>query len=239
MNKIQEDKLSMYLAVKSACTRHQAVWSTLPAFATQYATFLAALDAIESAAGVQGAATTGARTDKANRRQAMSALAVQVGGAVEAYARIQGDNALAARVSVTPSDFTSARDTEAAQIADRILAEAQAAGAAVADYGVTADVITRLTAAIAAYRVHLSAPRDAIVARQGAGADLQAAFTTADTVLTNVLDLLIPVLRTQSAAFAVDYENARIIVNSATRSREEEEGEGEAQVEGGDGTPIE
>lgn len=241
MNKYQEDKLSMYLAVKSACDKHQAAWNSLPAFATNYAAFIAEVEAIEAAGGIQGAGTTGARIDKFARRDTMTSLSVQIGNAVEAYALLSDNASLAERVAVNPTILQRARDTEAAQIATRIRDEAQAIGAPLIPYGVDAAALTSLSAAITAYKALLTAPRDAIITRKAAGETLRTAFPNADRLLTDALDKLVPLLAAQTPLFGIDYRNARIIVNSATRSEaeEEEEGEGEGEATGGDGTPIE
>ena len=160
MNNRQEDRLTMYLAVRSACERHSAVWQTFTAFANAYEDFDTQVNLINTIAEQQDAGITGARIDKIQRRDSMTVLAVQVGNALEAFASVQNDATLAGKVRVLPSTFTHSRDTEARQIASRIHAEATKRAAAMVDYGVSAQKLADLATAIAAFDALLTAPQN-------------------------------------------------------------------------------
>ncbi len=68
----QENKLSMYLAVKAVCARHQTVWQSLPAFADAVTRFESHLDAIKTLTPSQGRCKTGLADDKKRLRLEMT-----------------------------------------------------------------------------------------------------------------------------------------------------------------------
>ena len=79
--------------------------------------------------------------------------------------------------------------------------------------------------AIDAYHAQIVAPRTAIIDRKAATSTLAAAFDAADRVLVDRLDKLIPLLALTQAAFATDYRNSRIIVDSGGRGGADDEEE--------------
>lgn len=213
----QEDKLTMYYTVEAACDKHTAAWQTLPAFVTHHTAFTAEVAAIAEEADNQRAGGTGATRDKSIARQAMAELAFPLGTAVQAWALITGDNQLAARVYHPVSDYFRGRDTEAEEIARLVHTEATANLAALADYGVTQPKLDALDAAITAYHAVLVKPRGAITDRKAATETMAEAFARADDILNNRLDKLVPILAADQPAFATDYRNARIIVDTGSR----------------------
>lgn len=256
MTKREEDKLSMYLAVLSVCERHRAAWQDRPAFVAARDEFAAAVGQMQSAASIQGAGVTGVRRDKEARRAEMAQRAVPVGNAVEAYAGTIGDAALAARVTVYPSTFTAARDTEAAQIAGRIRQEAQARLGALGAYGITADTLAGLEEATDAYAALIAAPRQAHNDRKAATRTLRESLSRANRLLSERMDKLIRLVGAESPGFETDYRHARRVIRSGTRRRPnpeaanaaetggDAEGSGGSEAagaagSGGDGTPIE
>ena len=161
----QENKLSMYLAVKVVCDRNAATIATLQAFADGYTEFGAHLTNIQTLAQTQSMDTTGLAADKSQLRKTMADTAATIASAVNAYAKKTKNNALAAQSSVTSSDMTSGRDTAAADIARNVWTAANANVANLAAYGVTAAKLADLKAKTDAYaasiRNHAMPPRPA------------------------------------------------------------------------------
>lgn len=213
MNDGQENKLSMYFAVVAACNKHTAAWQALTAFANAYTGFQSEVGDIGSAADEQRAGTTGSAKDKSARRQTMAEAAFPVGTALQAWALVNNDQALAARVYIRFTAYLNIRDTEAEQQARLVHKEATANLASLPDYGVTQQLLDELDAAIAAYHTALTAPRAAITTRKAATAAIKKSFVNADNLLKNRMDKLVPILAPQQPAFATDYWNARMIVD--------------------------
>lgn len=214
MNDRQEDKLGMYLSVAACCKKHGPTWQTLPAFVAAYDEFAGHVDAIQETAESQETGITGATRDKNTAQSVLAEAAYPVGTAVVAWATVEGNNQLVARVHHPRSDYYRRRDTEVESIGRTVLAAATENLADLADYGVTQAKLDTLSAAIDTYHAALTAPRSAITDRSVATAALAEYFDAADTVLKGRMDRLVPILASAAPEFGTDYENARIIVDS-------------------------
>jgi hypothetical protein len=210
----QENKLSMYLAVKAVCDRNNSTWQTMQAFGDGYTEFGGHVQTIQTLSQSQSQATTGLATDKEQLRQAMAGATVEVAGAVSAYARKAKNNDLAARVSVSASSIMTGRDTLAADTARNVHTAATANLANLGSYGVTAAKLTALKAKIDAYAASISKPRDARASTKTVTEQMDGEFKAADAVLKDQMDKLVPQFKSANAAFVADYQNARIIVDS-------------------------
>ena len=210
----QENKLSMFLAVQVVCDRNATIIATLTAFADGYTEFGTHVANISTLAQNQSVNSTGLAADKKQLRKAMAEAAATVALAVHSYAKKAKNNDLATRSNLPASKMTGGRDTQAADIARNIHADATANLANLADYGVTAPTLTALLAKITAYAASLSKPRDAIASGSTATTQLAAEFAAATAALHAQMDPFLPQFATAHPTFVADYKNARIIVDS-------------------------
>ena len=214
MTSKQENKSSMYLAVKAVCDRNNSTWQTLQAFADGYADFGARVTNIQNLAQSQAVDSTGLAADKDQLRKAMAVATVEVAGATNAYAKKVKNNDLAAKTNVSVSTFMEGRDTIAADNARNVHATATANLANLGPFGVTAAKLTALKGKIDAYAASISKPRDAIGSGSTATTQLAAEFDAADAALKDEMDNLVQQFNAANATFVADYNNARIIVDS-------------------------
>ena len=210
----QENKLSMFLAVKTVCDRNTTTIATLPAFADAYAEFTTRVANLQPLAQNQSVDATGLAADKQQLRKDLAAAAAVIALAVNACAKKVKNNDLAAQSNVVASDITNGRDTLAADKARNIHAAATANLANLAPYGVTAAKLTALKAKIDAYSASLSKPRDAVASGSTATKQMSDEFDAADAALNDQMDALVPQFAAANAKFVEDYNNARIIVDS-------------------------
>jgi len=210
----EENKLSMYLAIKAVCDRNTSTWQTLQAFADAYADFGARVTNIQNLAQSQAVDSTGLAADKDQLRKAMATAAAEVAGATNAYAKKVKNNDLAAKTNVSVSTFMEGRDTLAATNALNILAIANTNLANLAPYGVTAAKLTALKAKTDAYSASISKPRNAVASGSTATTQMGNEFHAADAALKDEMDALVPQFASANATFVTDYKNARIIVDS-------------------------
>ncbi len=213
----QENKLTMYLAVKTVCDRNTTTWQTLPAFADAYTEFGTNVANIQALVQNQSVDSTGLTADKDQLRKTMATAAVTIALAVNAYARKTKNHDLAAKTNVSVSTYLEGRDTLAAPNALNIHASATAVLANLGPYGVTAAKLTDLKAKIDAYAASISKPRDAVSSGSTATRQLSAAFKAADAVLNEQMDALLPQFAESNPQFTQDYQNARIIVDTGAR----------------------
>lgn len=214
MTSKQENKLSMYLAVKAVCDRNSSTIATLAAFADGYTEFETHVTNIQTLAQNQAVDATGLAADKQQLRRDMATTTAAIARAVYAYAKKVKNNDLAAQTDVSPSTYLEGRDTLAATNALNIHAAATTHLASLTDYGVTAAKLTDLKAKIDAYAASLSKPRDAVASGSTATKQLAAEFTAADAILVDQLDSLINQFTVTNAKFVEDYHNSRIIVDN-------------------------
>jgi hypothetical protein len=216
MKAVLENKLSMYVSVNSNLDQFQNVWQGVPAFVTAVAALRTRIDAINSLEQSRNGGSKGATTMKQAARQAMAIAALEVAGAVRAFAAATGDAELEARVSFTSSDILHGRDTEAKTICQGIHDDANANVAALANYGVVANDLTALQAKINAYNVVLGKPRAAINNDSSAVEQLEAEFDATDRLLEGQVDGMAETFRSSQSAFYNAYSASRRIVDNAS-----------------------
>jgi len=159
MNTNQEDKFSMYYAVKNVCGIYQNTWVTNAVFAATYNLWAEKIPLIESNRDAQTLQTTGITTDKTAKRAAMTDKALFIENRLQSYANVTNQPVLLESIKYSASDLKKARDTDVVGICNTILAKASANAAEIETYGVTAEMITDLQAAITAYSVTLAKPK--------------------------------------------------------------------------------
>jgi hypothetical protein len=110
------------------------------------------------------------------------------------------------------ADLVEGRDVQSRDNCQNIYNTANTNIANLANYGVTAAKLTALNNAIAAFNLLISAPRDTRAKGKTVTTNLQAEFDAADEDLGVMDDLL---GQMTDAKFVSDYNNARIIVDTA------------------------
>lgn len=216
MNDKQENKVSMFLVVDKVLTKFAADWAGNVAFAAAVAVFRALLGEIMTKVEVQETAYTGVTKDKKTARLAMKDSAMLVSGAVIAYASTVGNETLKKAVSFSASSIMQGRDTVAAQRARVIHDQANGVVALLADFGVTATVLSDYMDLIEAFEAMIPAPRVAIVMKKGAGQSLQLLIGNVLVVLKDQLDKLMPQFKVSAPEFYEAYFDARIIVDTGS-----------------------
>ena len=214
MDDRQENKLSMYLAVRLVVTGRAALWSGVPAFVAAEAAFGAEVTNIQSLGVDQISPSSGATADKEARRRVMGDKAMYVIGPTKTLASVTGNGELAAGVNFTMSDFLYGRDTLASENANAVHARVAANQAALADYGLVAADTTALRTAIDAYVAIIARPRELVTNSAVATEQLGLAFPRADMILEDRLDNLMELYRLSQATFYQAYHIARRIIDT-------------------------
>ncbi len=212
MNTNQEDKLSMYYVVKSACEKFQPTWTTNAVFAATYNLWAAKIPLIEQNRDAQTLETTGITTDKTAKRNSMTEKTLFMINRLQSYANVVINPELLESIKYSASDLKKSRDTDVIGICNTVLAKANANAAAIATYGVTAAMITELQTAIAAYSATLAKPKAAKSQTKTATENLTKLFKEADELLVKRMDLDIELFKTTKPEFYSQYKTARIII---------------------------
>ena len=210
----QLNKLTTALAVEGICDANTTIIATVPAFAASYADVQSHVTNIQTLWQAQAQNTKGIAEDKHQARQAMCKTALVTAKAVHAYAVKSNNNTLADGMDFTLSDLMAGRDTESARRCQEIYDTANTNLAALADYGVTAAKLSLLTAAIGAYNLFITKPRQVRAQHKTTTGSIQTEFDLLDGAL-GVLDDLIPQFAPANLKFVDDFNNARTIVDTS------------------------
>ena len=212
MNTNQEDKFSMYYAVKNVCELYQDSWVSNAVFAATYNLWSEKIPLIESNRDAQTLQTTGITTDKGAKRTAMTDKALFIENRLQSYANVTNNPELFESIKYSASDLKKARDTDVVGICNTILAKAIANAADIETYGVPSEMIAELQNAIAAYSETLAKPKVAKSQTKTATENLTKFFKEADDILTKRMDLDIELFKAAMPEFYSQYKTARIII---------------------------
>ena len=225
MNYSQENRLSMYYAVKDALNTHNLVWSVTVAFAAAVAEFLTNIGTLESVVAKQVIDIRGFAKSKAKAEDTLVEAAMKVAGGTLAFATVVENAVLATQMKVSDSGLRSFRDGIIAQACQGIHDSANAEILNLADYGILPADMTALQAAIDAYVALVSAPRNAIASRKGHTTELAMMMKDTSKLLDDRMDAMLVLFAETNPEFHREYFDARIIVDLKGGATKEDEGD--------------
>jgi len=221
MTKEQEDTLNMYEAVDSVLQtdENKAVWSGNGPFSRAVTHLEDNIDAIENLRDQQEDNIKGVTQDKQNKRQTLEEQTFSIASAVGFYASVNKNRKLFGKVKMTQTDLSRARDNELPGMSSRVHQAANDNNAALVAYGVTAGMITDLSAAIDDFVKDIGAPRAALTDTSAATKELVPVYEDTNKLLEEQLDKGMELFRLPAGNFYTQYGKARSIVNSPTGKR--------------------
>jgi hypothetical protein len=218
MNKVNENRFSMFHAVLAVCTKYAATWTGVVGYKKAHDELEVNVASIKEASTVQETNMKGAALDKRFKRDAMSAKTLEVARAVYAYAEDEGDLVLREKMDLSESDLNRKRDAVVSALCQGVKDVAGVLIASLGDYGLVAADVTALQTAIDNYTAVVSAPRNATGVRKGATAEINALVKDSMKVLNNRMDKLMHEFEVSAPEFFQEYFDARIIVDSGGKS---------------------
>jgi hypothetical protein len=157
-------------------------------------------------------------------RKKLEATALEVAGALTAYAFMTGNADLSSQVDIFPNDLARLPDSEIDDRAQAFLDLATALPApappapSAADVGITPGKLDLLETCIETYNLLLGSPRSARGEKSAATQNLATTLDEIDSLLEKGLDKLI--LGFRDTDFFKEYQSARKIIDPATPSTE-------------------
>jgi hypothetical protein len=219
MNKVNENKMSMFYALLQVLEKHVAVWTGLVPFKNAHDEFKNNVGSLEQATQTQESSLTGVALDKRYKKEAMVKKTLEISQVLFAYAEDQGDVVLRAKVDYSRSDYMKVRDAVVAQTCQNIHDLANPLIASLAAYGLVAGDLSTQQAEIDAYTATVGSPRAALIVRKGATAEINALVKDSMKILNNRMDKLMPEYETSNADFFQEYFDARMIVDSGSSEK--------------------
>lgn len=220
MKKHDNNLLSMNYAVQKVVNDNRPVWNGLSAFAAAFTEFETIIGRTGAAIEKQNKSISGVTEDKNAVRAALIDKALEVGGAVHAFASDSGNNALRSSVSFSRSKLIYERAAETLQQCQLIFDQANSVIAQLASYGVDAGSLSDFEAKLAAFAAMIPSTRTAITERKGATDDISKLLKRSAAVLKNKIDKLMEQFKSASPEFYRQYHDARMIVDIGLRHKE-------------------
>jgi hypothetical protein len=211
----QEDFLNMLYTETAVCTKFQTTWSTNTVFSQSQTLLAGKLPLIEANRDAQMTTSKGITAEKNAKRALAVDKALFLVNRMQSYATVTGNNDLLESIRFNSSKLNKCRDTEVVGYCDNIAAKATANVANLANYGVTAVLITDFQTAVAAYAAYIAKPRTVTTVTKNATENLAILFKEANDILTKRLDLDIEVFKTTKPDFYSQYQSARQIISSS------------------------
>ena len=211
MTKKEENKLTMYKAVLALLQANGSKTASIPAFANILSQFQAAVQEIEQKHREHQTRAKGAAQQKAQLEDEMVDSLVLLAGAMYVYGVQQQDEELKALTRVSESSFKRLRDTDLLNRARSLYSKAEALAANLGDYGIDEARLTAIKEQIDAYAAALENREMVSAEKTAARQALSQAFDQADEILTDMLDPIMEMYRTQDQQFYNQYQSARVI----------------------------
>jgi hypothetical protein len=224
MTNRQEVKLRMFNTVILVLLKFLEVIKLIPALYREFLNFQEKVKAIEALHPVQAADNKGITEAKNIERDDVAEMANILSGALYSYGTHKKDAELYEKMSLEPSAFSRANLADFIKLCNTILTECEKAGAALEDYGVSAETISGFKTSFESFKSNAVKPRGAIVEKSTATSTLEELFSDAEGILVNHIDSLILPFKLTNAQLYKEYQSARILEDRGPGSKKKDNG---------------
>lgn len=211
MIKSEENKYSMYTAVKAVLLEDMDTITKIPAFARIFKEYEILLEEIYRAESQFQNVTKGATVTKQETRSELIAKTISIAAAVYVYSRQTNNEKLKARTRLTPSQLKLMRDIDLSQKAKMILDDVKAELQNLSDFGINEVDVKDLVDAINAYDKALAEQGDKTAQKRAAKQRLRELFDQTDEFLKETLDYMIEAIKSENTQLYDKYQISRMI----------------------------
>jgi hypothetical protein len=180
-------------------------------------TFISKIALIQATENRQQRTTKGVTTNKKNKKLLLIEKALVVAGGILSVAQETNDTELFELVNFTASELEHIGDTLLLDRVTLILDTGNANAAAILPKGITAVILGELQTMVTEYETVVVSPRDLIVDKKTATAQLKVLFLDTDALLKDNLDRLMMQFKTSDNEFFRKYFNGREIIDLGTQ----------------------
>ncbi len=220
MIKRNNERANRNLALMLVINAYTLVWQGLVSFVTAFGLFTGSTQNALTANANASKNIKGNAKDKKAKRTTATIFALQIKGAVQAYANSIGDITLFDSVNKSKSELLYGKATQGLANCQVIYDSANANLANLANFGITAQVLLDFLASITAYSDALAAPRNAKAKRETFNAQVTQFLDDADNALHNQLVGLMEKFRNTAPQFYSDFTNDNKLIHGATNYTE-------------------
>lgn len=222
LTKVQENKLTMYEGVETVFTENESIVMTLPSLVAKRIEFKGIIQSIKLKGGEKRDAIKGRAQTKYEAEDALVDAIIEIASPLYSYSRKIKNNEVMEICDITESKLRKLRDTELESRADAIQKKADELKAELADYNITAAMITDLQTKIAAYHTALGYRESGVATQAQATKTVTELIRQADEILNEDIDRLMERFRNTEPVFYGKYRSARVIKDLGIRHEKDE-----------------
>ena len=220
----QENKLVMYGSVIALGKRFTDLIATIPALATAYSDFTAAVGLIKTKSKKKEEAVAGKFESKENAKTVLVTSLVGAAGGLHSYARKNNlEDMKKLTYKVTRASLNKLNQIDFEQKVEILCGLLESNKDSLGNYGVDAAKVTAVRANINAYLSAKEAHKGGGNEKSGANIAMDEAFATADDILKGDIDRMMEIPREDNPEMYNEYISARVIKDlSGTRKNDDE-----------------
>jgi len=209
----QENQFTMCKEVNDVMQEHLTLINSIPALANDYALYERLLKYVVKEVVIQEAKIEGVTVDKVNLKYKLAHRSFIISSAVRSYASSIENNHLKQEMNYAKSTLEKSRDTKLIFDSQRIYDRAFEYETALADYGISAVVISDFRNLISTYSAEMSSPTTHRGIREVSTSNLDKLIKDLMDFLNDRLDPAMQVFDLTEAQLLKRYTVARKIIN--------------------------
>ncbi|MGQ1947629.1 hypothetical protein ACT3CD_11085 [Geofilum sp. OHC36d9] len=213
MNKTQTNQFRMFLSTQSFLDSNASTWSSIPRIVTYKNGFDEIISRIQSK-NESSHLNVGVTQQKGQLKETIAAKTSMLSGILQIIASEQGDEDLVNAVKITRSEIIKLRESDLSATVKNITVKAEENIEALAEFGVTPEVITGINASVDDYNALIGEPRTILSQKYAALSNIEELFDEGNSILKLKLDNSMLLFRENQEEFYQGYLNARTIVDN-------------------------
>jgi hypothetical protein len=212
MNKQQTKYFRMMQSTQVHLDNHSALWSTIP----KIVAIKNDIDEIITRISIKSDDISG-MVGVSERKEALKGIIAMKGsrlaGTLEAFAHEQGDKDMIAKVSASKTDILRMKEEDLGPFIKFLTDTASQHMTALADYGMTGEVLNELQTSLDEYSALIGKPRIVLNSKYVALDAIDELVDEGNNLLSNRLDKIMLMFRESDPDFYNGYKRARVIVD--------------------------
>lgn len=216
MKKLQERKISMFIVVEEGLSKTDTqIIEIIPRYKFYHDSLISFIESIRTVSEKQEINISGTAILKASHRAKLVKTSLDISRKVNAYAINVENDELQKEINYSKSRLEDSPDTGLRDKCQIIHDKAKFHITSLADYGITAQVLSNLQKEIDFFAQLIPAPRLKIAKKKDATNELGVLIKNTDTLLKK-MDKVFEMVRDSHYDFYRNYKNNRIIINPST-----------------------
>jgi predicted nucleic acid-binding Zn-ribbon protein len=213
MEKRLNNKFVMYKVVRDWLRANVSQFEGIPGFVTTIDEFSALLSIVAELDESKNSNTTGISQTKAEAREELETVSVEVIRMLKVYAAFSNNHVLLNEIDFTESQLKRSSEQVLLVRSNKVMKQGQAVQLDAEPYGLTTEKLNQLETSIQNFDTKQTVVRNAIVNKKNAGEQLEAHMDEADDLLKDKLDLLMDLVGNTKPILHQQYKGVRVIVD--------------------------